>query len=111
MSILCCFVGQIHFIHLGEEQSQSRACSCNREAADGSNLKEVLEDNGQWSLPEGLDKVEISELMEVNESLKNFDVEVIPAVQQEREDGYKRPKHREKEGRKTLQQTQHLSPR
>lgn len=30
-------------------------------------------------LPEGLDEVEISELMEVNESLKNFDVEVIPA--------------------------------
>lgn len=31
-------------------------------------------------LPESLDKVEISELMEVNESLKNFDVEVVPAV-------------------------------
>ena len=36
------------------------------------------------SLPEGLDEVEISELMEVNESLKNFEVEVVPAEQKER---------------------------
>lgn len=38
------------------------------------------------SLPEGLDEVEISKLMEVNESLKNFDVEVIPTVQQQQRD-------------------------
>lgn len=30
-------------------------------------------------LPEGLDEVEISKLMEVNESLQDFDVEVISA--------------------------------
>lgn len=32
----------------------------------------------EHSLPEGLDKVEISEFMEINKSLKNFDVEIIP---------------------------------
>ncbi len=37
------------------------------------------------SSPEGLDEVEIGELVEVNESLKNFDVEVIPAEQQQRD--------------------------
>lgn len=30
-------------------------------------------------LPEGLDEVEISKLMEVNKSLQDFDVEVISA--------------------------------
>lgn len=29
-------------------------------------------------LPEGLDKVQISELVQVNKCLKNFDVEIIP---------------------------------
>lgn len=32
-----------------------------------------------WSLPEGLHKVKVGELMEVNKSLKHFDVEVISA--------------------------------
>lgn len=39
---------------------------------------------GGLGLPEGLDKVEISELMEVDKSLENFDVEVIPVVRQQR---------------------------
>lgn len=34
----------------------------------------------KW-LPEGLDEVQICELMQVNESLKNFDVEIIPVDQ------------------------------
>lgn len=48
------------------------------------------------SLPEGLNQVKISELMEVNESLKNFDVEVVPAVQKEKQLGYKRMTYEEK---------------
>lgn len=32
-------------------------------------------------LPEGLDEVQICELMQVNECLKNFDVEIIPVDQ------------------------------
>lgn len=51
------------------------------------------------SLPEGLDEVEISELMEVDKSLKNFDVEVIPAVQQQRTQ-LQRLMHKEKEDRR-----------
>lgn len=36
-------------------------------------------------LPEGLDKVQISELVQVNKCLKNFDVEIIPEGQKHRE--------------------------
>lgn len=32
-------------------------------------------------LPEGLDEVQICELVEVNKGLKNFDVEIIPGDQ------------------------------
>lgn len=31
-------------------------------------------------LPEGLDEVEIGELVQVNEGLEDFDVEVVPAA-------------------------------
>lgn len=51
------------------------------------------------SLPEGLDKVEISELMEVNESLKNFDIEVVPAEQQHKDHSYKWQKDKKNEKR------------
>lgn len=33
------------------------------------------------NLPEGLDKVQISKLVQVNKGLKNFDVEIIPRGQ------------------------------
>lgn len=39
----------------------------------------------QLSLPEGLDEVQISKLMEVNKRLKNFDVEIISKGQKKRE--------------------------
>lgn len=37
-------------------------------------------------LPESLDEVQIGELVEVDKSLENFDVEVIPVEQKEGED-------------------------
>lgn len=55
------------------------------------------------SLPEGLDEVEISELMEVNKSLKNFDVEVIPAEQQQRVYSYKWLIQKEKNDKRIFQ--------
>lgn len=39
----------------------------------------------QLGLPEGLDEVQISKLMEVNKRLKNFDVEIISKGQKKRE--------------------------
>lgn len=39
------------------------------------------------SLPESLDEVQIGELVEVDKSLENLDVEVIPVEQKEGEDG------------------------
>lgn len=39
----------------------------------------------QLRLPEGLDEVQISKLMEVNKRLKNFDVEIISKGQKKRE--------------------------
>lgn len=38
------------------------------------------------NLPEGLDKVQISELVQVNKCLKNFDVEIIPEGQKHRDE-------------------------
>ncbi len=48
--------------------------------------------------------------MEVNESLKNFDVEVIPAEQQQTENGYKRFIQRKRKGAGYFG-TKYLSPR
>lgn len=66
--------------------------------------------SNRHSLPEGLDEVEIGELMEVNKSLKNFDVEVIPAEQQQRDHSYKWLIQREKKDGRYFK-TKHLSPR
>lgn len=37
-----------------------------------------LTKNHTRGLPEGLDEVQICELVEINKGLKNFDVEIIP---------------------------------
>lgn len=42
-----------------------------------------LTKNHTRGLPEGLDKVQIRELVEVNKGLKNFDVEIIPVDQKQ----------------------------
>lgn len=62
------------------------------------------------SLPEGLYEVEISELMEVNEGLKNFDVKVVPAEQQQKNHSYKWQTQKEKKDVRYFE-TKHLSPR
>lgn len=39
------------------------------------------------NLPEGLDKVQISKLVQVNKGLKNFDVEIIPKGKKRKDKG------------------------
>lgn len=38
------------------------------------------------NLPESLDKVQVSKLVQVNEGLKDFDVEIIPKGQKHRDE-------------------------